>query len=157
MWLLLFIWSSLSISTADHAIYISVVDMTISDDRITGEIKVFSDDLYDALLDHHGDDLVSTVLDVDQAEAQEYFSNHVKIMSSDGANVPLTISRIYIEGDSHRLQFEVEDESSIALLQVSYFYELFPTQQNIVSITKGDQKSYYRFQSATQVEQITTH
>lgn len=140
----------------EHAIYLSVVDITISDEGVSGEIKVFSDDLYDALREFHGADLKSTMTLVIADEAEAYFQNYLKVKTSGEQHLPLSITNITIEGDSHWIQFliNIPPDLDRVTLQAAYFYELFPTQQNIVTVTAGDQKNYYRFRSADQIEQL---
>ncbi len=97
----------------DHAIYISVLEIEEKQSRTVLRVKVFTEN---------------------EALIEAYFKDHIILRSKSGE-----LEYYFIEyktvGDSYWFTFEVL--GSIGLLysiKADYFMELFPTQQNIVTL-----------------------
>lgn len=137
-----------------HAIYISVVELELKEDVLVGNVKVFSDDLVSALRNYNKHS-TSTELQVEELEIENYFNDHFKISNNEDG-VTLELLKIERLGDSHWLNFEIELNSQFNTIdiQASYFFELFPTQKNILSIKGASANQYFTFKSKDQTETI---
>lgn len=129
-------------SRANHAIYLSVVE--ISEGRVS--IKVFSDDLQDVIRNYseqtiHSDldEFVST----NEEQINAYFNDKLKLRIN-GKLAAFDLIDSMKENDAHFLNFTFESDSIWKKLEVegSYFTELFPGQINVLTISKGDKKHY---------------
>jgi hypothetical protein len=127
----------------DHALYISVAEVNIADDLVDIELKVFTDDLYNALKNWNPE-LKSTHSDLAMIEVQGYFNQYFKL-SNGQQSILLTSQKIESNGDAHFIHFKgiLIDALAPLTINASYFFELFPTQQNILKVKKGDHQSFY--------------
>lgn len=119
----------------DHALYVSVVQVELSDSKTEASVivKVFSDDLLSAL--KNVDSTVIMNLDfIDNYEENidAYFRDQIKL---DDLAPNLELSKIVEENDSHWIYFTLKwpEESKSVNLTANHFMELFPTQSNIVT------------------------
>jgi len=127
----------------DHAIYISVLEI----DAKEMKIKVFTDNLQDAVRNHKGD--VSFTGDIDFPEAnelavEEYFREKISLKINE-KEIDLFIRTITLEGDSYwiTLALEAPEKWQSFYLEATYFMELFPDQSNMVKVKK-DKPKFYR-------------
>lgn len=125
----------------DHAIYLSTLKVEVDEQAVQITIKVFEDDLRDALRAHHGH-VIDTTSASFQAEVKAYFDRHLSI----GQDMDLTIERVSLIGDSYVIT-GVDDQKIDGSLQIEadYFMELFPTQQNVLHLVHGDNTKYHIF------------
>ena len=63
-------------SPSEHALYLSVVEISDMEEGMDITIKVFRDDMVDALR-NHGDALQSTMDSLDDGEIRDYFSEYI--------------------------------------------------------------------------------
>lgn len=125
----------------EHAIYLSTLKMDVQEQGVQMTIKVFEDDLRDALRAHHG-----YVIDTTSAsfidEVESYFVDHIKIDRS----LKYAVDHVSLVGDS----FVISASSSQILddtieIEADYFMELFPTQQNVLHFVHGEDTKYHIF------------
>jgi hypothetical protein len=102
------------------------------------EIKVFEDDLQDALRNYGGSSVKDSILTA-------YFNEYVSL-TVDREEVWMELEEFSLEGDSYFIRF-VHRELPVEtlLLSVPYFMELFPAQQNILKCDLGKQRVYHIF------------
>ncbi len=139
--------------TSEHALYLSVVEITDSESSIEITVKVFRDDMVDALR-NHVDSLQSTMDSLDDLEVQAYFEKHIKLYPLQ--DQPIQVQRISIEGESFFIDLSTDrDFDTVEQLSVSHFFELFSDQKNITKITAGEEQYFYTYKSSGQIEDIT--
>lgn len=131
-----------------HAVYISVIEIerTSNDQQGTLKVKVFIDDLQDAIHNKtgHRSSYRSGCKSGDQ-ELISYFKDHIKLE----VNTQLVdISLIDCERleDSLWLNFIIDSDADWNELTISadYFMELFPTQSNIISVANLGENQFSR-------------
>jgi len=133
-------WSLLNLMPfIEHAIYISVLDIQIEESEFRIEIKVFEDDLKDALRPF-------MLTDEFESAVQSYFDEKLSISSNDQV-IELELLESRIVGDSRRISMTANLSGEIDQLEIraDYFMELFPDQQNILKLNFQGQKRYYIF------------
>jgi hypothetical protein len=120
----------------DHAIYISVLEIVEKEARTELRVKVFTDDLANAIKNSFEDDVVmiDDFPSENEALIEAYFKVHLILMSSSSE-----LEYYFIEyktvGDSYWFTFEVLGSiGQLYSIKADYFMELFPTQQNIVTL-----------------------
>lgn len=117
-----------------HAVYISVVEIEAK----TIRIKVFSDDLRDAIRNHTGitsDSSTTNYCDRYQNEIQQYFYQKLTLTINE-SNVAFQYKESSEEGDSYWITFGFTKEEDWKSVKVEdkHFMELFPTQSNIIKV-----------------------
>jgi len=141
LWLSPMIWVSNS-----HAIYLSVVDLNYQSKATEITVKVFSDDLEDAIYnltrnrvkmgsDCHGHKEVIS----------SYFSRYLKI-SVNGNSMKYEWKSCEINDDSIWLSFTGDNPGTIQKISVKadYLMELFPAQTNVINITSGESRRFMK-------------
>lgn len=127
----------------DHAIYLSFVKLDMGKQEIT--IKVFSDDLDNVLRNY--DVSYSSADSEKQREEilQSYFQDKFLVYLND-EKILLSYDKMSIENDASFLIFRFEKNESVTQITVrgDYFMELFPTQNNVIEIKKGQEKYFLR-------------
>ena len=142
-----------SLQTYEHALYLSVVEIDDSNSSIDITVKVFRDDMVDALR-NHGETLQSTLDGLDYEEVQAYFEHYIKLYPLQ--DVPLQVHDVTIEGDSFFINLSTDrDFETVEQLSVSHFFELFSNQKNITKITTNGQQYYYTYKSSSQAEDVS--
>ena len=133
----------------DHAIYISVMEVVVVKREVKIDIKIFSDDLSDALRNFQGEDGTA----VEDSELIERYMNDKISLYSEGKLCPLRIIDNNVVGESNVLHFSalLNREQDIGL-RAAYLMELFPTQQNIVKLDLDGMLHYKIIKSADQIE-----
>ncbi|MEM8895393.1 MAG: DUF6702 family protein [Bacteroidota bacterium] len=133
-----------------HAIYLSLTEIELTEDKAELRVKVFSDDLRDAIKNHdmtsyQGAD-VADYFSLNESIAQDYFGKYLEL-EINGLKQELQLTGHYIEGDAHFVSLTCELPESINELSVSasFLMELFPTQLNVVNVKKNGQTQYLKF------------
>ena len=153
--LILLVLSSICRVPAEiHAIYLSVVEITESaDNELNMTIKVFKDDLVDALRLANGDNLISTMDKLDEGEVNSYFNENIRFYPDPGADIGFI--DYTIEGDSFFVNCKIlRGTDSIEECSFSYLFELFPNQKNILKMVATDGTTYKTFSRDGQIEKI---
>jgi len=142
-----------ALATNEHAIYLSVVEITDLEDSIEFNIKVFRDDMVDALR-NQDDTFQSTMETLVYVEVQSYFEKYIKLYPLQ--NNTLRVNQITIEGESFFINLETDRAlDTVEELNVSHFFELFSNQKNITKITTGGQQHFYTYKYASQLEDLS--
>lgn len=136
-------------SELDHAIYISVMEVVVVKREVKIDLKIFSDDLSDALRNFKGKDAIP----VADAELIESYMNDKISLYSEGKLCPLRLIDNNVVGESNVLEFSalLNREQDISL-RAAYLMELFPTQQNILKLDLDGVQHYKIIKSPDQVE-----
>ena len=114
----------------------------LDEDVIKLEIRVFEDDLRDALRNMTGHVVHPDHEDLDSLVFR-YFSQHfLAYQDEDQALLEFTSNQLI--GDSYEILFQIVDFKSGRELQfrIDYLLELFPTQQNILQI-RNEKNQFY--------------
>lgn len=158
MWsLVLFCTSVLFIPEAEHAIYISVVEIEHKEGaKSEVRIKVFKDDLSDVIRNHGG----KAILNLDNCptsvtDLESYFNKTIEVQI-DGQALTLKHESCSIEGDAYWFVFSSDSPSiwNSIIIKDTHFFELFPTQSNIVRIIDGNNERLVRLTKNSSQAQI---
>lgn len=140
--------SAASPSVEDHAIYLSVVEITHNANATNAsvKVKVFTDDIVDAVSNMYGERVnLNQDVNLDQVSQKVtgYFSEHLRL-SLNGQAVVLKLKQAESMSDAIWFHFDVGCPQQWAELTVKadYLMELFPTQSNVVSVTQGERKRF---------------
>ena len=151
--LLIFLVISLSFSY-EHAIYVSVTELTVrdgSDGQLV--VKVFRDDLIDVLRLANANQSQSTMDSLDDQGVTDYFNTHIQFFPDPAKD--LILESYTIEGDSFFIRFKVRRSmKSVEACTLSHLFELFPNQKNILKVDLGHQSLYKTFKVKNQIESI---
>lgn len=135
---------------SDHAIYISVMEVDLDSDSTRISIKVFTDDLENAIYNfdsvkYQPDSFLSN----NSQLIQGYFNAHISIQTPQ----PVTLDFQNGEkvGDSYWLYFKGPAQNSSFKLEANYLMELFPTQENIIKIKNGENTTFCRLNLSNKV------
>ncbi|MEN8250227.1 MAG: DUF6702 family protein [Bacteroidota bacterium] len=143
----------------DHAVYVSVIEIDKADnsDKASLRFKLFADDLEDAI--HNQSGIRTDLLKGDCRDAREliekYLEAHFMLMINNKA-----VEQEYISCElndiSIWIEFELETPEKWNSVEVKadYLLELFPTQNNVVSITYQKQKRMFRLMNNKTSETI---
>ncbi len=142
------------VPTEFHGIYLSVVEITdVENDFMNMTVKVFRDNIVDALRYANDESLKSSIDKLDKDELTQYFNDHIKfypIRSED-----LRFEAYRIEGDSFIINYEIlRSLESIEECKLSHLFELFPNQKNILKVDVSGNAIYKMFSSEDQIEKI---
>jgi len=139
--------------TSNHAFYIGVVQITM-EEKMTVQVKVFSDDLQAILQNEIGYQKVGAVKELCKAQTdniQRYFQRTLQININEQP-VELVLSNCEQINDVHLLHFHTID-CPVSWRQVAvnanFFMELFPTQSNVLQLNYKDQDTARRFGKMT--------
>jgi len=145
------LWSLSATEQPPHAFYLAVVQLDHAAGGITAQvtIKVFTDDMQDALRNAFPDEFQPVATDAfcerlgDQAG--RYFDRHFNCVIN-GEERPMNLQRCELQNDVYLLQFELSCPADWRELEVKadFFMELFPSQTNVLSILHGEEKGYFR-------------
>lgn len=135
--------------TEDHNIYISTLYMDITDDDINLDIKVFEDDMRSVIQSFTGEIPDTSIVKFEE-DVLLYFRKYLTL-TSDTDEVRWEFDDIALHGDSYQIKLVARDvfpglDGRIEL-SAKYFFELFPTQKNILRLTHQDEKSYHVFKN----------
>lgn len=144
------IWIPLVFGSPSHAIYLSVTDGEVTEEALHFKVKVFSNDLKDALKNHDPSAYqpagLSQFFLQNEPLAKRYFEEHFQLWNGEQP-LELQLESFTIEGDAHFISFRsvVPNNFKELTVKASFFMELFPTQINVVKMKKGAQLKYLRF------------
>ena len=150
IYLLFLISTFVNTSLEEHAIYLSTIKSIYVDDHLRIEIRVFEDDLRDALRSSEGQhpDTSSTLFD---QRLEQYLNRQITI-SNQQEKVELSLVKKRLVGDSFQVDLVSNSfrYSNQLDLSFSYFFELFPTQQNVLHFRKGEEEWYHIFKKGNE-------
>ncbi len=143
---LFFLLSTFSMGFADtHAIYLSVVELNYKKEATEITVKVFIDDLEDAL--HN---LTKERREIGNCDALKdaittYFSRYLKVHVNK-IGFDYSWKGCEVKEDSIWLYFTGINVDSMHELRVKadYLMELFPTQTNVIQIIQGESKRFMK-------------
>lgn len=123
------------------------------------KIKVFSDDLEDALMNAFRKRVTlsdPSTCRVNKNEITGYFSEHFKCTINQ-SKLKIRLSRCETAGDATWFYFTADCPTAWTEVKISadYLLELFPTQSNVVSISHGKKKHFLRLTQSKTSEVIT--
>lgn len=125
---------------SDHALYIGVIKIEHQEDTAltTMDIKVFSDDLQNALKNEFGwKELpnISIACEEHTDVLLQYFQNHLSLFIN---NKPVSLALQTCKNDSEvyilRYTFAAAKKWTSLTLQADFLMELFPTQSNVLQV-----------------------
>jgi len=127
----------------DHAIYISVLEI----DSKQMKIKVFTDNLQDAVRNHAGSVTFTgdkNFPETNEQVVEEYFREKISLKINE-KSIDFFIQTITLEGDSYwiTMALEAPEKWRSFYLEATYFMELFPDQSNMVKV-KNDKPKFFR-------------
>lgn len=144
----------------DHAIYLSVVEITHNANATSAsvKVKVFTDDISDAISNKYGERVnlaVNVSLDQGSQKVTGYFSEHLQL-SLNGQPVALKLTQLEPMSDAIWVHFEVNcpQRWNELTIKADYLMELFPTQSNVLSVAQGEQKRFANIVKSKPVETI---
>ena len=143
-----------------HALYVSVLEIEKerSSEKATIMVKIFSDDLEDAIYNHAQQRLDLQGMNCGQGKTyiNNYFNDHLKL-SVDGKDQSYSYLSCEVNDISLWLTFEFTTSTSWNEVEITadYLMELFPTQSNVVSITYHSEKRMFRLTKGATTENIS--
>ncbi|MEO0556493.1 MAG: DUF6702 family protein [Bacteroidota bacterium] len=140
---LIFLVSLVPLTSEDHAIYLSLVDLDLNAQKMT--IKVFSDDLEDCLKNFDPTYTLFEHSSHNQGTLEKYFKQRL-LLTINRETVKFSFSSSSVENDAHFLVFDFQYLKSISTVQVKadFFMELFPTQSNVINLKNGQEQLFLR-------------
>lgn len=136
-------------NNTDHAIYVSVIEIKESgkSNKTSLEMKLFADDLEDAIQNHSGirTDLRNKDCKDSEALIINYFEDHF-LLKINSKKIAIVFVSCELNDMSLWLDFQLDtpDKWQSVEIKADYLIELFPTQSNVVSIEYQDQKKMFR-------------
>ncbi len=142
------------INSSDHAIYLSTLEINISETKSDVVIKVFENDLRDALRAHFNR-RIDTTSQVFEIDVNAYLNAHLSIIF-DNKKVTPFVSKVELVGESYQVFMLMEHVRPYQKIEINadYFMELFPTQQNVLHISNNGKKQYYIFKKGNEKYKI---
>lgn len=130
-----------------HAIYVSVTEVKpAGQGQWEVSCRLFNNDLEDAIYNQTGKRInLRTNAEVEEHSdlVSVYINSRLKFTFSDGRMSKLFWQGGTAESDAVWASFSCS-AGEIAEIENSLLIELFPTQQNVVTLEKGGEKRYYR-------------
>lgn len=144
----------------DHALYLSMTEIELTpgaNGRV--QIKVFSDDLQNALRNYSETYRAADLhqyFEKNRALAEQYFQAHFRL-SINEKKVSIQLEDFQIENDAHFITFHFSPPTNIQQisLEADFFMELFPTQTNVVKVSKSGEPYFFKFTKPTRPEVLT--
>ena len=142
-----------------HAIYVSVLEIEQTNETNgTIKLKVFADDLEDAIQNHTGKrlDLLHGDCTMNFSLIRQYLNEHLQLEIA-GQQLAFSFVGCELNDISLWISFAYQHEASWSAISVSadYLMELFPTQSNVVSVARGETKRIVRLQKGSSKIQIS--
>lgn len=135
-----------------HALYIGVIDVQFvaSDSDVQITLKLFSDDLEDAIINATGNRVSvqsESHCGLFKAALMDYFEDHLQIRINNQSQA-FHWKSCKIVGDTHLLLFTVPHDTpwKIVQVQADFFMELFPTQANILKVNYAGEQYFGKLQ-----------
>ena len=139
--------------SSSHAIYVSVLEV----EQGSIEVKVFANDLEDAIFNHAQQrlDLVSGDCSKGKALITNYFRDHLAI-KIEGKEQQYSYQSCEVNDISLWLTFEFSSPVTWGEVEITadYLMELFPTQSNVVSISYQGEKRIFRLTNGSTTETV---
>ena len=116
-------------------------------DRASIKIKVFTDDMEDALTNKFGAQIslsTENKCTLEKRKIEQYFSHYFKLAINDGKSAKLTLDQCELLTDAIWFQFyaPANDPPDEITISAEFLMELFPTQSNVISITYDGKKQF---------------
>jgi hypothetical protein len=130
----------------NHAVYISVIDFTHHEEGNKITVKVFSNDLEDALFNFSSQRIkVSSNCSEVKEVVVSYFSKYLKIWVNEKEQKFLW-DGCQVNDDSTWITFITRPTKSFKEVKIKadYLIELFPTQTNVVNISSDGEKRFLK-------------
>ena len=139
----------------EHALYLSVTEIEVSEGDLTATVKVFSDDLYSCMLNRDAT-IESSTENFIKEEVTAYFADYL-IIKGIQDQVIMNLESFSQEGDSYFIHFSslFSKDSKQLKIRLGYFYELFPTQRNILKLKTRAGQHHRVFKAKDQIETIS--
>lgn len=141
----------------NHAIYVSVLEIEKVDETGHIRIKIFADDLEDAIYNSSQSriDLIKGDCSQNDVLVSDYFAKHLQL-NLDGSNVEYQFISCEVNDISIWFNYEFTTMTTWSELAVKadYLMELFPTQSNVVSIDYQGQKKMFRLVKGDETKTI---
>ncbi|MFZ1808830.1 MAG: DUF6702 family protein [Cyclobacteriaceae bacterium] len=145
----------------NHALYLSLVEVDHTDmaDTATIKVKVFADDMEDAIMNASKkriDFLNPSNCDSSKPEVEAYFASHFNYSIND-KRTALKLIDCEPNGDAIWFHFKIDcPEKWIKVdVKADFFMELFPTQSNIITIYHGAEKRFLKITNSHLKEIVT--
>jgi hypothetical protein len=140
----IFIWiPTLESIDIDHAVYLSTTKVDFSDEGVQLTVKVFEDDMRDALRGFHGHLIDTTDVPTFHSEVESYFNQYL-LLSIDSQPLRLILGQMTLVGDSYQILLQsAHTGGTQASVAADYLMELFPLQQNVIHVIHGDDQIYH--------------
>lgn len=138
-----------SYHSIDHAIYVSVIEIEKSEELAYTELrfKIFADDLEDAIYNHSGKrtDLLKADCENSHRLIENYLDDHFNLIINN-TNISRKYQGCELNDISLWLEFTMETppDWNEVVLSADYLMELFPTQNNVASISFDSEKRFFR-------------
>ena len=148
------------IHRTNHALYVSVLEIEKeqSSEKASIMVKIFSDDLEDAIFNHAEQrlDLRGGNCGEGKTYISNYFNDYLKLRV-DGKEQSYSYLSCEVNDISLWLTFEFSTSTSWTEVEITadYLMELFPTQSNVVSITYHSEKRMFRLTKGATTENIS--
>ncbi len=132
-----------------HALYLSLTEVRVAGSAGSLEVKVFSDDLQDALRnysDSYQPGSLENYFERNEQLATDYFAENLTIRVN-GQKADLQYQGFSRENDAHFIRFRMKlpAETRQIAIEAGFLMEVFPDQVNVVKVLKGQQARYLRF------------
>lgn len=151
-----------------HALYLSTSKMVLEENqnKLEIQLKVFSDDLQTALVNHFNNQEISTIENigiVNISQIKSYLKEHLipyKINAKHKWTMDLEEltadyqESIYLLTVVYKDNSHESDKAQILEIQADYLMEVFPTQSNVIDLTYREQRSFFRLKKNKTKEQI---
>ncbi|MEL6122408.1 MAG: DUF6702 family protein [Bacteroidota bacterium] len=136
---------------SDHALYLSVLEVDITDEVCDIQVKVFEDDMRDALRHFRGIRFDTLSLR-DSAVIQAYFDEHLKLKSL-GQPIRPHLQSVQLLRDSYQIHLRHAGPITLTSIYADYLMELFGDQQNILHLRRNGDKIFEVFKKGACVWQ----
>ncbi|MEQ8302313.1 MAG: hypothetical protein RIB47_02895 [Cyclobacteriaceae bacterium] len=139
----------------DHAIYLSMIEITHPEASDSGElsIKVFVDDFEDALKNEFNASVKFSESDSCTSQSAliaKYFQKRFAVRVNQSP-IDAVLTKCEMMGDAIwlRFLFECPRQWNTVVVNANFLMELFPTQSNVVSVKHGAAKQFLNLTNST--------
>lgn len=141
----------------NHAVYVSVTEVKhTAGERWEVSCRLFNNDLEDAIRNATGQSVVLRT-DGDIFKSGEmiaaYVSQKLQFFDTQGKRCTLRWVKGVAQNDSVWCSFYLDAEG-FSTIENGLLTELFPTQQNVVTLEKDGQKLFFRFNSEAERQAV---
>ncbi|MGA1543565.1 MAG: DUF6702 family protein [Saprospiraceae bacterium] len=152
-----------------HALYLSTSKMVLAENqsKLEIQIKIFSDDLQTALANHFNEQEISTIENLgikNLPQIKSYLKKHLipnKVNNNHRWAMDLEEltadyqESIYLLTAVYKDNLPQPDKAQMLEIQADYLMEVFPTQSNVIDISYGEQRIFFRLTKNKSREQMT--